>query len=254
MKPSTWSSATVFTGAAMAFSAASASGWEIENVTTSAPEDFKKSRRENFSIFMIVSSRHHFGRALHRLDDARVRAAAAQVAGERLPDLVVARALVGREQRGGFHDHAVDAVAALHRLLLDEGLLQRVRPLRGAQPFERDDLLAGGRGHGEATGAHGFSVHVHRTSAALREAAAKARAVEIEIVAQRVEQRHLRIVDAQVVRLAVDGKLNILGHGPFPASGATNVAPPAGNWQEGVAGLQLAKPVCGVSRAKSGGC
>src|SRR5688500_11797530 len=247
MKPSTWSSATVFTGAAMAFSAASASGWEIENVTTSAPEDFKKSRRENFSIFMIVSSRHHFGRALHRLDDARVRAAAAQVAGERLPDLVVARALVGREQRGGFHDHAVDAVAALHRLLLDEGLLQRVRPLRGAQPFERDDLLAGGGRDRHAARAHGPAVDVHRTGAALREAASEARAVEIEIVAQRVEQRHLWIVDAQVVRLAVDVELNILGHGPLPASGATNVAPPAGDWQEGARDPLPMNPAAGIS-------
>src|SRR5688500_2990982 len=128
MKPSTWSSATVFAGVAMVFSAASASGWEIENVTTSAPEVLRKSRRENFSIFMVVPLGHHFRGALHRLDDAHVRAAAAQIVGERLPDLGVARALVLREQVGGLHDHAVDAVAALHRLLLDEGLLQRVRP------------------------------------------------------------------------------------------------------------------------------
>src|SRR5687767_6758451 len=162
MKPSTWSSATVFAGAAMAFSAASASGWEIENVTTSAPDDLRKSRRENFSIFMVISpSRHHFGRALHRLDDARVRAAAAQVGCERLPDLILTRVPVRCEQRGGLHDHAVDAVAALHRLLLDEGLLQRVRPLRGAQPFERDDLLAGGGRDRHAARAHGPAVDVH---------------------------------------------------------------------------------------------
>src|SRR5688572_30343310 len=106
-KPSTWSSATVFAGAAKSFVAAPASGWEIEKVTTSAPVVWRKSRRENFSIFMVwSSSRHHFGSALHRLDDARVGAAAAQVVRERLLDLILVRALVLREQLGRFHDHA----------------------------------------------------------------------------------------------------------------------------------------------------
>ncbi len=51
--------------------------------------------------------------------------------------------LVGEERRR-FHDHAVDAVAALGGLFLDEGALHRMRLLRRAEAFERDDLLLGG--------------------------------------------------------------------------------------------------------------
>src|SRR5262245_1118333 len=109
----------------MAFSAASTTGCDSGKVTTSAPEVLRKSRREKVSIFMVMSSLgHHFRGALDRLDDARVGAAAAQVVGERGSDLFVARPLVPCQQLGRLHDHAVDAVAALHRLFLDEGLLQ----------------------------------------------------------------------------------------------------------------------------------
>ena len=50
-------------------------------------------------------------------------AAFAQVAGKCLSDLVLGRALCCREERGRLHDHAVDAVAALRRLFVDECLL-----------------------------------------------------------------------------------------------------------------------------------
>ena len=70
------------------------------------------------------------GGALDGTHDAQVRAAATQIACERLSDLILAGPLVRGEQRGRLHDHAVDAVAALGGLLLDEGLLHRVRCLR----------------------------------------------------------------------------------------------------------------------------
>ena len=41
------------------------------------------------------------------------------------------------EQRLRLHDHAGDAMAALHRLLIDEILLQRMRMRRSAKAFER---------------------------------------------------------------------------------------------------------------------
>ena len=73
-------------------------------------------------------------------DDAVVGAAAAEIAGERLAHVGFGRLRLAVEQLLGRHDHAVDAVAALRRLLVDEGLLQRVRLLERAEPLERGDL------------------------------------------------------------------------------------------------------------------
>ena len=55
-------------------------------------------------------------------------------------DLGLGRLLLGREERGGRHDPAVDAVAALRHLLLDVGGLQRMRLLRRAEAGQRHDL------------------------------------------------------------------------------------------------------------------
>ena len=46
------------------------------------------------------------------------------------------------EQRFCLHDHAVNAAAALHRLLVDERLLQRMPFSRRAQAFEGQNPLA----------------------------------------------------------------------------------------------------------------
>jgi hypothetical protein len=56
-----------------------------------------------------------------------MRAAAAQVAVKRFDDLLVVGLGVGDQQRLGRHDDAVDAIAALHRLLVNKGLLQPAR-------------------------------------------------------------------------------------------------------------------------------
>ena len=124
--------------------------------------------------------------ALDRPDDAGVRAAAAEVVGERLFDLRFGRLLVLGEERGGFHDHAVDAVAALHGLLVDEGPLHRMWLLRCAEALQRHDPLPGldRRQRGDAGLRTALAVDVHRASAALREPAAEARPLEREIVAQ----------------------------------------------------------------------
>src|SRR5262249_34073695 len=111
------------------------------------------------------------------------------------------------------HDHAVDAVAALRRLLLDEGALHWVRPLRRAEAFERDYLLLCGdlRQRRDAR-AHGLAVDMHGAGAALTKPAAEARAMQREIVAERVEQRHVGIIDGDRDRLAVDVERFALRH------------------------------------------
>ena len=73
---------------------------------------------------------------------------------------------------------------------------------RRAQPLERDDLLLGReRRQRRDAGAHRLAVDMHRAGAALREPAAEARPVQREIVAQRIEQRHVGIVDVDRDRL-----------------------------------------------------
>ena len=97
-----------------------------------------------------------------------MRAAAAQVAGESFFDLRVRRFWVFIEQGFAGHDHTVDAVAALHGLLVDESLLDLVHLLGIAQAFERDDGFILRCAHGSDTGANRVAVHDHRASAALR--------------------------------------------------------------------------------------
>ena len=91
------------------------------------------------------------------------------------------------------HDHAVDAVAALHRLLVDEGLLDFVHFLGRAQTFEGGDRFILRGADGSDAGANGVAVHDDSASSALRQAAAELGAVQLEIITQSVEQGHFRL-------------------------------------------------------------
>ena len=91
----------------------------------------------------------------------------------------------------------------MRHLLFHIGLLDRVRLLGRAEAGERDHLaIAHRRDRGDA-GADRLAIEMHRAGTALREPAAEMRIVEPEIVAQRIEQRHVGIgIDR--VDLAVD--------------------------------------------------
>src|SRR3954465_5693369 len=103
-------------------------------------------------------------------------AAAAQVAGERLADLGFARRLVRREKRRGRHDHAVDAIAALRGLLVDEGT-SRLRWLCACtQPLERARAALELADRKQAR-EHRLAVQVDGTRAGIPGAAAEARAL-----------------------------------------------------------------------------
>src|SRR5262245_66651490 len=65
---------------------------------------------------------HLGGGLLDRLDDVHVAGAAAQVAADAPPDLVLARVRVLTEQPGGLHDHPRGAEAALQAVLVPERL------------------------------------------------------------------------------------------------------------------------------------
>jgi hypothetical protein len=122
------------------------------------------------------------------------------------------RSLAGLEERSGLHDHAVDAVAALHRLLFDERLLQRVRLLGRAEPFEGHHFRPRSLRDREHARADRPAVDMHGAGAALREPAAEARPVLMEVLAQRVEQRHLRVVDPDRALPAVEDEADRCRH------------------------------------------
>src|SRR5262249_47439489 len=147
-------------------------------LTISAPPALSSSRRDS-SVFIEVSSDGLSGRALDRAENARVRGAAAEIARERLLDFGVGGLGIRVEQRLGADDEAVDAVAALERLLLDERLLQGMRIFRRAEAFERRDRAAADVLHLQRAGAHRLAVDEDGARAALREAAAELRPVEL---------------------------------------------------------------------------
>ena len=142
-----------------------------------------------------------------------MRSTAAQVVGERVFDLCFRRLLGPGEERGRLHNHAVDAIAALHRLFLDEGALHRVQAFGRAEAFERHHLLLRGQGRERRHArAHRLAVDVDRAGTALRQPAAEARAVQREVVAQRIKQRHVGIgIDR--MSLTVDLESEALTHG-----------------------------------------
>src|SRR4051794_23396399 len=103
-------------------------------------------------------------------------AAAAEITDERLAHLGFARMRRTVEQRFGGHDHAAGAIAALHRLLFNEGSLQRMGLIFGSDPLQRGDLAALDAAHSGAAGPHRRASKNHSASAALRKTAAEFRA------------------------------------------------------------------------------
>src|SRR6185437_7128623 len=82
----------------------------------------------------------------HCVADARMCAAAADI-GDRLGELVIARARIALPHRADGHDHASLAVAALRHLVIDPGLLHW-RQTACAQALDGPDVLADHRADG----------------------------------------------------------------------------------------------------------
>ena len=140
------------------------------------------------------------GGAMHRAQDAHMGAAAAEIRLHLGADLLVGRLGISPQQRLRPHHHAGDAVAALRRLLFHESALDRRRRLDGAETLQRRHLLALQQQQRRDAGKHGLAVHHHRAGAALTEPAAEFGGVELEILAQHIEQRRIRIgIDLVIV-------------------------------------------------------
>src|SRR5262245_18965463 len=114
------------------------------------------------------------------------------MAVQRLLDLQVARPGIAIEQRLDRHDHAVAAEAALTRLILDEGALERMRSVHGAQALDGQDAAPRGQ-HWRDARTDRLAVHQHGAGAALGETAAELRAVELQVVSEYVEERRVRL-------------------------------------------------------------
>ena len=126
-------------------------------------------------------------------------AAAAQIGFECGADLGVARGGLALQQRLRAHHHARDAVAALRRLLVDEG--RCIGPGSSAVPRPSTVVILRPSSirTGDDAGEDRLAVDQHRAGAALAETAAELGAVQREIVAQHVEERRVGIgVDLMV--------------------------------------------------------
>src|SRR5262249_54889147 len=137
-------------------------------------------------------------------------AATAQVWGESLAHVLLGRPRIAVEQTLRRHDHAIDAIAALSRLLVDKRLLQRVRILDRAEALDRRDLGITNRPDLSGAGARRPAGNQHGTCATLGEPTAEFSAVEREIVAQDVKQWRIRLGRHRAARTIdpeVDGHL-----------------------------------------------
>src|SRR4051794_37266971 len=120
----------------------SAGGPAKQKLTTRPPLPLRMSRRE--TCMFMAASPSCIRRANDRFDNAGMRSAPTQIIGERVLHLRFSRFPGRSKECSRLHDHPVDAVAALRRLLLDEGILHGMELARAAEPFQRDHLLLGG--------------------------------------------------------------------------------------------------------------
>ncbi len=127
----------------------------------------------------------------HGGEDAAVARAAAEVARERLADVVVGRIGLARQQRRGGDDQAGSAEAALHGAGGDERALHGMQPPVGCKALDRHDLPPVGLRAVHEARAHELAVEQHRAGAALALLAGALGARQVEPLAQH-EQQALR--------------------------------------------------------------
>ena len=123
------------------------------------------------------------------LEDAAVAGAAAEVAGQRLPDLELVGVGLPLEQVVDGDDEAGRAEPALHGAGVDQGLLhvgEQLAVAGRAEALDGGDLAADGAGGQLEAGAHQLAVDEHRARAALALLAGVLGAGQAEAVAEHV--------------------------------------------------------------------
>src|ERR671924_1923432 len=147
------------------------------------------------------------GRQAHSVEDLRVAGAAAEVAGEGLADLVLARVGMPLEKRGCRDDEPGSAEAALDSARLDESLLHPVQAPLLAEALDGHDFVPVRLGGEDEARAHELPVQEDGARPALALLAGVLRARQAELLAQREEQALPR-PDVGLHRLAVDDDLD----------------------------------------------
>src|SRR3989441_4316931 len=127
-------------------------------------------------------------RVLDRLDDVHVASAAAEVAGDRLPYLELARVRVRRDERGRRHHHSRRAEAALETVLLVEAFLHRVQLAILLETLDRRHGGLVGLHREEGARLHRPPVEQHGARTAVRGVAADVRAGHPEVLAEEVHE------------------------------------------------------------------
>src|SRR5207247_2062320 len=84
------------------------------------------------------------------------------------------------------------AIATLEAIALDECGLQRMEPLALSQALDGRDLAPVYEGSKREARFHAFAIHQDRAGAALAEATAFLRACQMQVLAQRIEERSAR--------------------------------------------------------------
>src|ERR1051326_4260457 len=134
------------------------------------------------------------GGLLDRLDDVLVPGAAAEVALEAVPDLLLRQLVAVRgDERGRRHNHARRAEAALKGMPLPERLLHRVQLAVVGETFDRRNGASVGLDGENGARLHGEPVEVHGARAALRGVAGELRTRESELVAQEVDEQGAKL-------------------------------------------------------------
>src|SRR5437764_7976446 len=146
-------------------------------------------------------------RVLDRLHDVHVTGAAAEIAGDGLTDLELARVRIrGQKCRRGDH-HPGRAEAALEAVLLVESLLYGVKLAVLLETFDRRDAHPIGLHREYGARLHRPSVQQHGARATVRCVATDMRAGHPEVLAEEVDEQRARL-DRDVVGLTVDGHVD----------------------------------------------
>ena len=167
-------------------------------------DQFRKNRCGGGHGYLACLSAAVFRGVLNGVDDVLIAGAAAEVAGDAVANLLLARRRIVLQQVDRRHDHARRAVAALQAVLFPEALLHRMQLAFRRQPFDRHHRRAVGLHREDRARLRAAAVDEHGARAALAGVAADMRAGEIEMFAQEVHEQRARF-DVRFAHLAVDG-------------------------------------------------
>src|SRR5665213_725205 len=172
----------------------------------------------SFSVLVMVvvamglcSSR--LSRGSHCVHNMLISGAAAQVALEPMPDLLIARVGIAIQDLLRRHDHARRAEAALQSVLIPEGFLDLVQlAVGGGHAFDGQDLGAIALDREDGAALDGLAVQLHCAGPAQRRLAADVRTGESDHLAQVMNQEESGLYFVGI-RSPVDVYCNGFCHG-----------------------------------------